>query len=101
MIEGRNLRLTDNSVHYGDTFAELIERAVEAAVRKVLDKREASKRRLLSVKEAACYLALSKREIYNMISKREVQVVFHGRRKMLDLSDLDELIERKKDDKHE
>lgn len=78
-----------------DAFEQVIERAVETGVRKALNINEATNRRLLSVQEAAEYLGLSKREVYNMITT-ELPAVTHGRRKMLDIRDLDEWIERNK-----
>jgi excisionase family DNA binding protein len=35
------------------------------------------------------YLALSEREIYNMIANKDLSGVRHGRRLMLDIRDLD------------
>jgi len=78
-----------------DVFQSIIDQSVETAVRK-LNATAPANRRLLSVEEAAVYLALSKREIYNMIANRELKAVLHGRRKMLDIRDLDEWIERNK-----
>lgn len=80
-----------------DVFQQLIEQAVEAAVRKALNLSEATNRRLLSVEETAVYLSLSKREIYNMIATRELPAVTHGRRTMLDVLDLNTWIARNKD----
>lgn len=79
-----------------DAFAELIEHAVETAVCKALGAPDAMNRRLLSIEGAAGYLALSKREVYNMVSSRELAVVVHGRRKMLDIKDLERWIEQNK-----
>ena len=81
-----------------DAFQEVIERAVEAGVRKALNINDATNRRLLSIAEGAVYLSLSKREIYNMIATRELPAVEHGRRKMLDIRDLDAWIEQSKKD---
>jgi excisionase family DNA binding protein len=79
-----------------DAFQHVIEQAVESAVRKALNVNEATKRRLLSAEEAATYLSLSKREVYNMIANGELAAVSHGRRKMLDIRDLDVWIDRSK-----
>jgi excisionase family DNA binding protein len=79
-----------------DAFEQIIERAVEAGLRKALNLSEVSNRRLLSVEEAATYLSLSKREVYNMLASGDLRAVRHGRRKMLDIRDLDEWIARKK-----
>jgi excisionase family DNA binding protein len=79
-----------------DAFQQVIEQAVEAAMRKALNLSEATNRRLLSIEEGATYLALSKREVYNMIGSGQLLSVSHGRRKMLDIRDLDEWIARNK-----
>ena len=79
-----------------DAIQHVIEQAVEVGVRKALNVNEATNRRLFSVDEAAVYLSLSTREIYNMIANKALPVVAHGRRKMLDIRDLDQWIERKK-----
>jgi excisionase family DNA binding protein len=79
-----------------DAFQQVIEQAVEAGVRKALNVSQVTNRRLLSITEGATYLALSKREIYNMIGTGDLPAVKHGRRKMLDIRDLDEWIARNK-----
>ena len=79
-----------------DAFQQVIEQAVEAAVRKALNISEATNRRLLSIEETAVYLSLSKREVYNMIANEELPAVTHGRRKMLDIFDLNRWIEQNK-----
>ena len=79
-----------------DAFQQVIEQAVEAGVRKALNLSEVTNRRLFSIEEGATYLALSKREVYNMIGTGDLPAVSHGRRKMLDVRDLDEWITRKK-----
>lgn len=63
-----------------DVFQQVIEQAVEVAVRKALNVSEPTNRRLLSVAAAAVYLSLSKREIYNMITSGIFLVVRRGRR---------------------
>jgi excisionase family DNA binding protein len=80
-----------------DAFQQVIENAVETAVRKALNISEATNRRLLSIGETAVYLSLSKREVYNMVAIRELPAVTHGRRKMLDIRDVDAWIERNKE----
>ena len=79
-----------------DAFAEVIERAVEAAVRKALNVSETTNRRLLSIEESAMYLSLSKREVYNMIANRQIAIVTRGRRRMIDIHDLDRWIAKNK-----
>jgi excisionase family DNA binding protein len=79
-----------------DAIQEFIERTLETGVRKALNISDATNRRLLSIEEAAVYLSLSKREVYNMIATGELPAVTHGRRKMLDIRDLEVWIERSK-----
>jgi excisionase family DNA binding protein len=79
-----------------DVLREVIEKAVEAGVRKALNVNETTNRRLLSVDEAARYLSRSKLEVYNMVANGELPAVRHGRRTMLDIRDLDHWIERSK-----
>lgn len=72
-----------------DLLARLIEAACEAAIKRVMRISDISPRRLLTTKEAATYLTLSEREIYNMIASRQVSPVRHGKRLMLDIHDLE------------
>jgi excisionase family DNA binding protein len=78
-----------------DAFSQVIEQAVAAGVRKALEEANdgTSTRRLLSVEQAATYLSLSKRELYNMIANNVLAAVKHGRRTMLDIRDLDAWID--------
>jgi excisionase family DNA binding protein len=75
-----------------DSLFQTLEAACEAAIRKVMNITDGLSRRLLTVRNSAEYLALSEREIYNMISEQELVGVRHGRRLMLDIRDLDEWI---------
>lgn len=50
-----------------DAFSHLIETAVESAMRRVIGITDISPRRLIKVADASKYLALSEREIYNML----------------------------------
>ena len=50
----------------------------------------------MKIPEAADYIALSRRELYNMIANGELPVVSHGKCKMLDIRDLDTWIEKHK-----
>jgi len=72
-----------------DLLARLIEAACEAAIKRVMRISDISPRRLLTTKEAAAYLTLSEREIYNIIASRQVSPVRHGKRLMLDIHDLE------------
>ena len=76
-----------------DPLSLMIRAACEAAVKGVLNiVTDISPRRLLSVEETATYLCLSEREIYNMLSNRELTGVRHGRRLLLDIEDLQQWI---------
>jgi excisionase family DNA binding protein len=72
-----------------DPLSQMIEEACESAIKRAMNISDVSPRRLMSVQEAAVYLALSEREIYNMIANKELSGVRHGRRLMLDIRDLD------------
>ena len=77
-----------------DTLSQVIEQAVVAGVRKAFEEvNDGTDRRLLSVEQAATYLCLSKRELYNMIANKGLVAVKHGRRTMLDIRDLDAWID--------
>ena len=75
------------------SFEQAIEAACQRAVTSAMELRA---RRLMKVPEAAEYLALSRRELYNMIANGDVRVVSHGKCKMLDVRDLDTWIEQHK-----
>ena len=75
-----------------DVFSEIIEAACETAVRRAMNISDISSRRLLTVQEAAVYLALSEREVYNMLANKDLNRVRHGRRLMVDIRDLEEWI---------
>ena len=79
-----------------DAFSQVIEQAVAAGITKALGVNDGTNKRLLSVDQAATYLCLSKREVYNMIANHQLVAVTHGRRKMLDIRDLDAWIEQNK-----
>jgi excisionase family DNA binding protein len=80
-----------------DAFSQVIEQAVAAGVRKAFDGvNEGTNRRLLSVEQAATYLCLSKRELYNMVANKALVAVKHGRRTMVDIRDLDRWISQNK-----
>jgi excisionase family DNA binding protein len=79
-----------------DPYFQVLEAACESAIKKAMNITDISPRRLLTARESAEYLALSEREIYNMISTGELQRVRHGRRLMLDIRDLDGWITARK-----
>ena len=72
---------------------QIIEDAVFVAVQKALNGTNIGQRRLVTAKEAALFLCLSERELYNMIASKELPQVRHGRRLMLDVRDLERWIE--------
>jgi excisionase family DNA binding protein len=79
-----------------DAFSQMIEAAVESAMKRVMGMTDISPRRLMKVAEASKYLALSDREIYNMIANKEFTAVKQGWALMLDIRELETWIERKK-----
>lgn len=79
-----------------DVITGIIKGAVAAGVREALNVYPATNRRVLSAEESAEYVGLSKAEIYNLMASGEIPTVAHGRRKMVDILDLDDWIERKK-----
>ena len=54
------------------------------------------RQRLLSVKDAAAYLGFSLRSVRNLIYSRELPIIRLGAKIFIDLRDLDQWIERKK-----
>ena len=77
--------------------SEMIEAACEAAIKRAMGIDPVLRRRLLSTKEAAEYLTLCEREIYNMIATRQLASVRHGKRRMIDIHYLDEWITNRKE----
>jgi excisionase family DNA binding protein len=80
----------------GDVLSEMIETACESAIKRVFNISDLSPRRLLTIAEAAIYLAISEREIYNMLANKELRAVRHGRRIMIDIRDLEVWVEANK-----
>ena len=74
----------------------VIEAAVESAMKRVMGVTDISPRRLMKVAEVSKYLALSDREIYNMIANKEFKAVKQRRALTLDIRELEAWIERKK-----
>jgi excisionase family DNA binding protein len=72
-----------------DPLSAIIKMACQAAIKEALHVSDLSPLRVLTVEEAAGYLALSEREVYNMISNRDLVSVRHGRRLMIDIRDLE------------
>jgi excisionase family DNA binding protein len=77
---------------HADSLAQMIEAACEAAIKRTMHISDVSPRRLLTARESAQYLSLSEREVYNMISDRQLAGVRHGKRVMVDIRDLEEWI---------
>jgi excisionase family DNA binding protein len=79
-----------------DPLSQLIEAACEVAIKKALNITDFPPRRLLTIKEVAVYLAISEREVYNMLANNELHGVRHGRRVMVDMRDAERWIESNK-----
>lgn len=80
-----------------DPFSVIVKAACQAAIAEAIGiVGDVSPRRLLSVSATAVYLDLSEREVYNMLSNRELPTVRHGRRSMVDIRDLDAWVARNK-----
>ena len=79
-----------------DVFAQMIEAACVSALKQVMNISDVSVRRLLTIAEAAVYLSISEREIYNMLGNKEIRCVRHGRRIMLDIRDLEVWVDANK-----
>jgi Helix-turn-helix domain len=75
-----------------DSLSEVTEAACESATKRAMNISNASPRRLLTGQEATVYLALSDREVYNVIAIKELKGVRHSRRLMVDLRDLEEWV---------
>jgi excisionase family DNA binding protein len=76
--------------------SQLVEAPCGAAIRKALNITDISPRRLMTINEAATYLAISEREVYNMLANNELLGVRRGRRVMIDPRDLEQWIESNK-----
>ena len=79
-----------------DPFSQMVRTACEDAIKGILKHPDFSSRRLLSIEETAIYLNICEREVYNLLSSKQLTSVRHGRRQMLDLRDLDAWIEARK-----
>jgi excisionase family DNA binding protein len=77
--------------------SEMIETACEAAIKRAMGINHGLQRRLLTIRDAAAYLTLCEREIYNMIASHQLASVRHGKRLMIDIHDLDEWITHRKE----
>jgi excisionase family DNA binding protein len=75
-----------------ETLSQIMEAACEAAIKRTMRISDIAPRRLLTARESAQYLSLSEREIYNMISDRQLAGVRHGKRVMIDIRDLEQWI---------
>lgn len=79
-----------------DALVEVLRSAAEKGVRDAIGENGAIGRRLMSIDEAATYTNSCRREVLNMIARSEIPVVRHGKRRKLDIRDLDKWIERSK-----
>ena len=81
-----------------EVFQASLEQVVETIVRKI-SASAAMDRRLRSVEEAAEYIGLCKRVVWDMIANHQLPIVKHGKRTLIDTRDLDEWVERNKRNK--
>jgi excisionase family DNA binding protein len=56
-------------------------------------------KRLLTVKEAAEYLSISRSHLYTLVKSRKIRSLKFGKRRLFDSLDLDAFIEEMKSDK--
>ncbi len=56
-------------------------------------------KRLLTVKEAAEYLSISRSHLYTLAKSRKIRSLKFGKRRLFDIFDLDAFIEQLKSDK--
>lgn len=80
---------SENQTAATDVLSQLVEAACGIAIRKALNIADMPPRRLMTIKETSTYLAISEREVYNMLSTNELVGVRHGRRVMIDVRDLE------------
>jgi excisionase family DNA binding protein len=76
-----------------DPLSQMIRGACEDAVKAALNIVDLSPRRLLSVEQTALYLCLSEREVYSMLSTKQLAGVRQGKRLMVDMRDLEKWVE--------
>ncbi len=55
-------------------------------------------KRLLTVKEAAEYLSISRSHLYTLVKSRKIRSLKFGKRRLFDILDLDTFIEQLKSD---
>ena len=79
----------ENQTAGTDVLSQLVEAACGIAIRKALNITDVAPKRLMTIKETSTYLAISEREVYNMLSTNELVGVRHGRRVMIDMRDLE------------
>ena len=77
-----------------DVLSDLIKKSVQEAIREELAQFRG--RRLYTIEETAGLLTLSQAEVYSMTASGDLPVVTHGRRKMVDIQDINTWIERNK-----
>jgi len=90
---------TGESYAFANPLTPLVRTIIQEVMRELREnpaEQETPSWRLLSPEEAAKFLSLSKREVYNMIANGQLPAVQHGRRKMLDIRDLESWIEENK-----
>jgi excisionase family DNA binding protein len=78
-----------NPIAGTDVLSQLVEAACGAAIKEAMNITDIPPRRLMTIKETSTYLAISEREVYNMLANNELLGVRHGRRVMIDVRDLE------------
>ena len=68
----------ENQTAEGEVLSRLMEAACDAAIRKAPHITEIPPRRLMTIKETSTYLAISEREVYNMVANSELSGVVTG-----------------------
>jgi excisionase family DNA binding protein len=92
-LKAENLVMSGRLNTQFDPLSQMIRVACKDAVKAALNIGDISPRRLLSVEQTAIYLCLSEREIYNMLSTKQLAGVRHGKRLMVDIRDLEKWVE--------
>jgi excisionase family DNA binding protein len=80
---------SENPIAGTDVLSQLVEAACGAAIKKAMNITDIPPRRLMTIRETSTYLAISEREVYNMLANNELLGVRHGRRVMIDVRDLE------------
>ena len=90
------LTLQEGTMTFDQRLSHLVKASCKEALKELIVIDDLAPRRLLSVNETAAYLGISKREIYNLLTGKQLVRVSHRRRTMIDIRDLERwILERK------